>query len=180
MAIVYEKYSYEDYKLWEGNWELIDGVAYAMAPNPVKRHQNLSVRIAGMLENFMENCQECEVLVEEDYKIDEFTILKPDISVVCNDKNPNYISKAPEIVVEIISPSTAYRDENIKFNLYEKEGVKYYVIVYPDELKAKIYKLINFKYVKIGDFFEEEFLFEDIKCNPKIDFFKIFKRYKNV
>ena len=83
-------------------------------------------------------------------------------------------------MIEIISASTAYRDEKIKFELYEKEKVKYYIIVYPGELKAKVYKLIDFKYTKLGDFFEETIEFNDIKCNPKIDFYKVFKRYKNV
>ena len=35
-------YTYDDYKIWEGRWELIDGVAYAMAPSPIFKHQNIS------------------------------------------------------------------------------------------------------------------------------------------
>jgi len=46
MALNYiEYYTYEDYKRWEGDWELIEGMPYSMAPAPFKRHQNLSLKI---------------------------------------------------------------------------------------------------------------------------------------
>ena len=38
-------YTYDDYKLWEGNWELINGIAVAMSPAPVRKHQGLAVEI---------------------------------------------------------------------------------------------------------------------------------------
>jgi len=179
MALNYiEYYTYEDYKRWEGDWELIEGVPYAMAPAHFKRHQNLSVKISTQFENQLENCEICEVLIEEDYKISEGTILRPDISIVCNDKNPNFISIAPEIVVEIISPSTAKRDEIVKFSLYEFERVKYYVLIYPNELKAKIFKHNGEKYIKEGDFLDGVYEFETSCGKVKLDFTKAFKRYR--
>ena len=171
-------YTYEDYKYWEGDWELINGFPYAMAPAPVRRHQNLNVKIASQLEEVLEECLECEVLIEEDYKIDDSTILRPDIAVSCNDDNEFYISKAPEIVVEIVSPSTKLRDENLKFGIYEREKVNYYVIVYPDELKAKVFKHNGERFVKEGVFEKEVYNFEDMTCFAKIDFERVFKRFR--
>ena len=173
-----EHYTYEDYKQWEGDWELIDGQAYAMAPAPIKRHQSLTARISAQLVEAYEECQECEVLIEEDYIVDVDTVLRPDIAVVCNDFDPNYITKAPEIIVEIVSPKTALRDEKIKFALYERERVKYYILVYPDTLKAKIYRHNGERYIKEGDFFDQIYFFEDILCKPNIDFAKVFRKYK--
>ena len=172
-------YTYEDYKHWQGDWELIDGFAYAMAPAPVRKHQNLNVKIATQLEESLEECLECEVLVEEDYKIDDYTVLRPDIAVVCNDDNENYISKAPEIVVEIISPATKLRDENLKFFIYERERVKYYVLVYPNELKAKIFKHNGEKFINQGVFTDKTYEFKDNTCYAKIDFQRVFKRWLN-
>ncbi|GAB6045666.1 hypothetical protein JCM11957_12640 [Caminibacter profundus] len=181
MAIVYiEHYTYEDYKKWKGDWELIGGMPYAMAPAPAKRHQLLSSAIVTQFYTQLENCINCEVLIEEDYKISEDTILRPDISVVCNDLNPNFISKAPEIIVEIISPSTAKRDEKLKFSIYEFEKVKYYILVYPDELKAKIFKHNDEKYIKEGDFLTQTYEFNTSCGKVKLDFERAFRRYRNI
>jgi len=176
-AIAYQEYyTYEDFKNWEGDWELIGGVAYAMAPSPLKIHQSLNARIVAQLVESFEECEECEVLVEEDYKIAEETVVRPDISVVCNDENEIYIAKAPLIIVEIISPKTARRDEVVKFSLYEAERVKYYILVYPDDLRAKVYKHNGIKFVKEGDYTKETYYFEE--CGAKIDFKRVFKRYR--
>jgi len=180
MALAYiEHYTYEDYKHWEGDWELIYGIPYAMAPAPVKKHQMISGAIFSQFHTQLEDCRKCEVLIEEDYKITNDTILKPDVAVVCNDLNPKYISKAPEIVVEVISPSTAKRDEALKFSIYEFERVQYYILVYPDELKAKIFKHSGEKYIKVGDFLEEIYEFDTNCGKVKLDFNRVFKRFRD-
>jgi Uma2 family endonuclease len=64
--------------------------------------------------------------------------LKPDVVLICDEPNDQYITSTPEIVVEIISQSSAKRDEVSKLEIYEREKVPYYIIVYPDDCKAKI------------------------------------------
>jgi Uma2 family endonuclease len=88
----------------------------------------------------------------------------------------DYITKAPSLIFEIISPSSAKRDEQLKFELYEKEGVKYYTIVYPNNKIAKVYKLKDGKYIKEGDFFNEKYTFEINNCNIDFDFDFIWKK----
>ena len=171
-----EYYTYEDYKLWEGDWELIYGQAIAMAPAPVINHQILMVSISTQFYNQLEECEECIVLAEEDWKISDDTVVKPDVVVVCGNKSDKYISKAPEIVVEIVSQSTAKRDEKIKFKLYEDEKAKYYILVYPEDKKAKIYKLEGNKFEKEGDFFDEVYEFKNISCKVSLDFKRVFKK----
>ncbi len=173
------KYTYDDYKKWEGDWELIEGVAVSMAPSPTRVHQNIAKEILIELNKSIEKngCEECEVIYEIDWKVCEDTVLKPDIVFTCNENSETYLIKTPKIVVEVVSPSTAKKDEVIKFEIYEKEGVDYYILVYPNDLKAKVYQLIDGKYVKVGDFIKEKLKFKDLDCDVEIDFDKIFKKF---
>ena len=154
-----EYYTYDDYIHWEGKWELIGGSPMAMAPSPVINHQAIAGKILNELINSIGDCERCLVLGEEDWKISNDTILKPDVVLICDELNDKYITKAPEIVVEVISKNSAKRDEVFKFEIYESEKVLYYIIVYPDDCKAKLYRLENGKYSKQGDFFKESYEF---------------------
>jgi len=171
-------YSYDDYRLWEGNWELMDGIAVSMSPAPMRKHQSVASEIIYNIRTQLDDCELCEVLGEVDYKISDDTVLRPDIVLTCGETNDSYLTKAPEIIVEIISKSTAKRDENYKFEMYEKEKVKYYIIVYPDDLKAKVFKLDGKLYDKQGDFLKESYEFKETTCNITINFEKVFKRFR--
>ena len=171
-------YTYADYKGWEGKWELYDGYPISMSPSPIISHQAIAFELARELGNNIEECDRCLVLCEEDWKLSDDTVLRPDVVLICDEPHDAYITKAPEIVVEVISKSTAKRDENYKFDMYEKEKVKYYIIVYPDDLKAKVYKLKDTKYDKQGDFSKESYEFEETLCKASIDFDKVFKRFR--
>ena len=172
-------YSYEDYKEWEGEWEVIDGIAYAMAPAPMKRHQMLVGYIFSEIVSNIGVCPQCEVLINSDWKLNSTTILKPDVAVVCDDANERYIAKTPEIIFEVISPSTAQKDEGLKFSIYAKEGVTYYVLIYPNDLVAKVYKNYDFEFKKVAEFDTETLAFLEIKCPFSFDFSAIFSRFRD-
>jgi Uma2 family endonuclease len=172
-------YTYDDYCNWEGEWELIDGIAVSMSPAPVKKHQRLAGEIFILLNNTInQECSECEILYEVDWKVNEGTVLRPDIVLACDDEHEAYLTKAPKIIVEILSPNTAKKDETVKFDIYEAEGVQYYILVYPNDLKAKVYSLKDGKYLKVGDYTHEILQFDDIKCNISLDFEKVFKKFR--
>ena len=171
-------YTYKDYQQWDGNWELFDGVPLAMSPAPTLTHQRLQSEIIRLLGNQLEECQQCQVLGEVDYKISEETVVRPDVVVTCGETGEAYLTKAPEIIVEILSPSTIKRDEVFKFDLYEKERVLYYILVYPNDLKAKLYKLDGKSYLKQGDFLNQSYTFEDLPCPISLDFEKVFQRFR--
>lgn len=173
-----EYYTYDDYTKWEGKWELIRGIPLAMSPSPMINHQVIAGLIITQISNQIEECERCMVLGEEDWKLSDDTVLKPDVVMICDEPNDAYITKAPEIIVEVISKTTAKRDEKTKFEIYEKEKVKYYIIVYPDDLKAKVYRLIDGTYDKQGDFSKERYDFTDTLCPVSIDFEKVFKRFR--
>lgn len=80
------RYTYEDYKEWEGRWEVISGVAYAMSPTPDLRHQRISQRIAYELGKTFENYERCKVYLPVDWVITEDTIVQPDNLVVCDEE----------------------------------------------------------------------------------------------
>ncbi len=171
-------YRYDDYIQWEGDWELIEGIAYAMSPSPIFKHQAISSLFIQSIGESLKNCKKCMVLSEMDYKLADDTILRPDIALVCGQNRGSYIKKAPELIVEIVSKSSLTKDEKIKFSLYQAEKVKYYVLVYPEDLKAKIYELKDGKYEKILDMLEGSFDFKNLNCDAKIDFYFVFERFK--
>lgn len=171
-------YTYDEYKLWEGSWELIGGVAYAMSPAPMIKHQSISNNIAWELKNILQNCKICQALLPIDWRISNDTVLQPDNSVICHKpQNEAYITKAPKIIFEVLSKSTAKKDTGIKFEIYEKEGVEYYIIVDPDENMAKVYRLHEGRYVKMADATDEKIEFELKECAKTIafDFSKIWQ-----
>ncbi len=179
MGAVYaiETYTYEDYKLWKGDWELIDGMPLSMSPSPIKDHQNISMAISNALYDEVKECDECDVVYELDYIVDNENVLRPDIALICHEDS-DYIRKAPKIIVEIVSDSTAKRDEKVKYEIYEKEKVLYYVLVYPKTLDAKIYKLEGNVYQKQGVFTKEKYHFDEFECDVEVDFKEVFKKFR--
>ena len=172
-------YNYTDYLSWEGEWELIDGLPVSMAPAPMRIHQRLAAEIFMALnQGWEDDCEVCEILYETDWKVSEETLLRPDIVLACEDEHEAYLSKAPKMIVEILSPSTAKKDETIKFDIYQSEGVQYYILVYPDDLKAKVYSLKEGRYVKVGDYTHEVLDFDDIDCEMSVDFAQVFKKFR--
>jgi len=167
-------YTYDDYKNWEGKWELIDGIPYAKSPAPSVKHQMISNNIAWQLKEVLKNCKECKALLPVDWKISEDTVVQPDNLVICYplDDKP-YIIKSPSLIFEVVSKLTSYKDEKVKFEIYEREGVKYYVIVYPEEKIAKVFELKNGRYSKLVDVTDEKVNFELKNCKIQFDFSKI-------
>ena len=56
--------------------------------------------------------------------------------------------------------------------------MKYYILVYPNDLRAKVYKLEGSKYDKQGDFLQESYEFEETTCKVSLDFERVFKRFR--
>lgn len=80
-----------------------------------------------------------------DWKVTEDTVMQPDNLVVCYKATGKYISKAPSVIFEILSKSTTQKDTHLKYELYEKEGVLFYIIVDPEDEVAKVNGLGNGK-----------------------------------
>ena len=145
--LIKEHYTVDDYEQWEGKWELIEGTAYAMSPAAIGKHQWVAGRIVSFLNKLLEECNKCFVVSEAEWRLSRDTILRPDVMVMCGEL-VNYFSDRPEIVFEVISPSTRLRDEITKKELYRLYKVPYYALVYIDEERVEFFRLENGEYRK--------------------------------
>ena len=156
-----KRYSYADYLLWDGDkrYELFDGKVEFLAPAPLVRHQRVSRDLFKFFNDFLFDKQPCEVFYapfdvrlpkKQKLRDDEqiFTVVQPDIVVICD---PEKIDERgcigpPDLVVEILSPSTSKKDVDDKFRIYENSGVKEYWLVHPDEKTLTVFILKSGKY----------------------------------
>ena len=69
-------YTVTEWEKWEGKWELIEGIAYAMAPMPSIKHQRINGKVYKQFDDLLENCAECEALLPVNFKIDKHNVLQ--------------------------------------------------------------------------------------------------------
>lgn len=129
------EYSFEDYELWEGDWELWDGVPVSMSPSPTPRHQLVSGNLFTALKTAVDQNVSCDcfVLYETDWRIGTNTVVRPDIAVLCDGLPNTFIDYAPSLIIEVLSPSTADKDRTAKRQLYQEQGVGVYLLADPDK-----------------------------------------------
>jgi Uma2 family endonuclease len=155
-------YTYEDWTRWEGQWELIEGYPFAMSPAPTPSHQRVCAKMISRLEQALESshCKNCQVYNFIDYKIQDDTILQPDILIVCGEIQKKYLDFSPALVVEILSPATALKDRHTKYEIYQQQGVNYYLIVDIEKKTIEAYQLKNKSYHLLPNDSSYEFLLE--------------------
>ena len=147
-------YTIEDWQTWEGRWELINGVAYDMTPSPSTDHQGISSNLHIAIGNALIEAKhkagggDCKVFAAPTDVFFHSGVVIPDLLVVCD---PAKISKrgiegAPDLVVEILSPSTASKDTVRKRWVYEAAGVPEYLIVDPEERVGLLLRLEGGRY----------------------------------
>jgi Uma2 family endonuclease len=151
------KYTYADYLTWADDKmrELLNGFVRLMSPAPALKHAVVSRRLAYDFIHYIErNGGDCQVFYAPfdvrfpsapdntaDDQID--TVVQPDICVVCDASklSERGCLGAPDMVVEIISPSSMRYDLKEKFNIYEAGGVKEYWVVSPKEKGINVFIL---------------------------------------
>lgn len=175
IAQILPHYTKEDWDGWEGKWEIIYGVPYAMSPAPIPKHQFVTSNLNIEFGLSLKKCNRCKVYHPIDYLLADDTILQPDVLIVCKKIEKKYLDFAPALVVEILSTSTALKDRHTKYGLYEKHGVKYYLIVSPVTEQIEVYELIEGEYVKQaeGHDFTFDFTFPEGGCAASINFSEI-------
>jgi Uma2 family endonuclease len=145
-------FTYADYKEWEldegERFEIIYGEAYAMAA-PNARHQEILGGLFNQFYNYLQD-KPCKVYpapydVRLFYKEDESddTVVQPDITVVCDEKKRGHegCRGAPDLVIEILSPSNTAIEMERKLKLYQEAGVREYWIVDPENNGVTVYRL---------------------------------------
>ena len=171
-------YTYDDYVQWEGRWEIINGIPYAMAPAPGIKHQEISSNINGQLYRLLKDCRNCTALLPVDWQISEDTVVQPDNLVICDEIPDNRkLLMPPVLVFEVLSPATEKKDRGLKFELYRGAGVKYYCIVDPAGKSAAAYALRDGKYKKMEFYPEGKVVFDLGPCFIHFDFNEVLDIY---
>jgi Uma2 family endonuclease len=147
------EYTYADLLAWDDGvrYELYGGHPVALA-SPSDVHQEISGEIYFQIRNFLSG-KPCKIyyapfdvrLFQENGERPENvdTVVQPDLLVVCD---PGKVDRrgvhgAPDLVIEILSDSTRRNDRLVKYNLYQRAGVREYWIVDPDSRVVSVYTL---------------------------------------
>lgn len=179
-------YTYAQYKNWpeDESWELIRGVAYNMSPAPGLAHQKVSGEISRQIANYLDG-KTCSVFTapfdvflpeKSETEKTTSTIVQPDISIICDNEklSEKGCTGAPNIVLEIISPSGASRDHIVKRRLYEYHGVVEFWIIHPVDRIVWKYILTNHQYGKPEIFDHNDKPSFDLFPDLNIDLYKVF------
>jgi len=161
------RFTYEDYVLLpdDRRYEVIDGELY-LTPAPTPYHQIVSRRIERLLEDHVDKAK-LGIVIDApcDVVLSQFDVLQPDIFFVSSGRlaviGEKYISDAPDLVVEVLSPGTRKRDRFIKAKRYARFGVREMWIVDPDKKTVGVH-------VGAGDAFRREALYagDDVVRSP--------------
>jgi Uma2 family endonuclease len=148
-------YTYADFLEWDESerYEIIDGMAVKM-PAPVTSHQIILVEMLYQIRHFLRTgtakvfVAPYSVRLRPKQDLSDDTVLEPDIIVICD---PSRIDQrgcngAPDMVVEILSPSTAHYDRGVKLRKYLEAGVREYWIADPDAKSLAKHLLENGAY----------------------------------
>lgn len=181
-------YTYRDYLNWPADkrLELIQGVVHDMGPAPSRRHQEISGELFYQLKAYLRG-KPCEVYgapfdvrlpQSEEENEDIQTVVQPDLVVVCDRSKLDDAGclGAPDLIIEIISPSTVALDYITKLSLYEKNKVKEYWIVHPIDKTVMVFKLKeDHKYDKPDIYAEEAQIEVGIFADLEIDLKAVFE-----
>lgn len=164
------RYTYQDYKLWKDDWELIGGYPYSLMPAARFSHNVVQTNAVQQSRNAIQsdgNCN-CWVVSKFDWKIDDKTVVKPDMMIICNRPKEQFLEFPPAFVLEILSQSSRTKDRGVKFKLYEEQGVKFYLMADYDQKKVEVYELLDNKYREV----KKSNLILDSNCEISFEFDK--------
>ncbi|MDL2305570.1 Uma2 family endonuclease [Bacteroides sp. OttesenSCG-928-D19] len=151
-----KRYTYANYLTWldDKRRELLDGFVHLMSPAPTLTHAQVSGNVFVSFRSYIKkNKGKCKAFTAPfdvrlpnskeaaDDKI--YTVVQPDICIICDESKLDMRGclGAPDMIVEILSPSTQKYDLNDKFNIYEASGVKEYWVISPKEKAVNVFIL---------------------------------------
>ena len=130
-----DKYTYKDYLGWpdDERWEIIGGEAYAMTPAPGTTHQGISMTLSGIFFAALKGKACVPFAAPCDVVLSDSDVVQPDLLVVCDPAKitEKCVAGAPDLIIEILSPSSAAHDLRDKRFLYELHGVQEYIVIDP-------------------------------------------------
>ena len=163
-------WTYEDYARLPDNgfrYEVIRGELH-MSPSPTPKHQNAVSRLSMRMYQFVEEHKLGELFVSPiDVIIENLaTPVQPDLLFIRQDNldiiKEKYIEGVPDLIVEVLSPSTARYDRQQKFNLYVEAGVTEYWLIDPVARLVDVYVLRGAAYAHLGQFGSEDTVHSEV------------------
>jgi len=142
-------------------YEIIDGVLF-MVPPPAIKHQSSSISLVVKMYNHADKYDLGKVLEAPcGVQLPKQPVpVEPDILFIKKERlniiGENYVEGAPDLIVEILSPSNPNYDRQTKFNLYQQSGVKEYWLVDYRSKTVEIFNLIANRYLLSGQYGEGE------------------------
>ena len=135
----------------ERPYEILDGEVYMMS-SPSMNHMRINGNLHNIFSQYLKG-KTCESFINSNVYFNEEDHVIPDEMIVCNPNiiDDNAIRGVPDLIVEILSKSTANQDRNKKFQKYEKYGVKEYWIVDQYMKRVEVFHLVNGKFVRFCD-----------------------------
>ena len=186
-------YSFADYLTWQfqERVELIKGKLFKMAM-PSEKHQRVSSNLHGLFWSYLRGKQ-CQVYHPPfDVRLEKpphlrklkdksiFTVIQPDITVVCDMSKVDSkgCDGAPDLIIEILSPSTGSKDVKDKKAVYEFAEVPEYWIVHPNDQTVIVYLLNEQKkYVIDNVYTSNDIIKVSIFDDLDIDLTDVFEDY---
>jgi Uma2 family endonuclease len=152
-------FTYKDYLDWEGpeRYQLINGEVFSMA-SPTVEHQAILMELSTQFNIWLRG-KPCRVFAapldvrlfpEEDNSDD--TVVQPDLLVVCDKTklSKGSVDGPPDIVIEIVSPSTTKKELFLKFEAYLNAGVREYWVIEPEQKKTQVHIYENGHFLSYG------------------------------
>lgn len=183
-----KQYTYSDYLLFrfQERVELIKGRILKISPAPSSTHQKISQNLNYIIYGYFKQ-QKCNVFVAPfDVRLPiesakrNSTVVQPDLCVICDENklDERGCNGAPELIVEILSPSNSKHDIDTKFNLYQESGVLEYWMVEPAEKMVLVYTLRDGIYIGLRPFSEGQIITSPLFPDLKIEVGEVFENIK--
>ena len=168
----FPRYTYNDYKNWKEDWELVNGYPLQILPMTVKKSKVLSNLVAqsfNCVEKFLST--KYSAIMKLDWIINNDNVVRPDVMIVCGNPKSEFLEMPPVLVIEILSSSNSKTDRVIKFQLYQENGVQFYLMVDPLKEKVEVFELIDNRYKQV----EKQSFQIDRNCEIDFDFERLWK-----
>jgi len=185
-TVSYDKlYTYADYLKFDFDYmvELIKGRLYKMSPAPHPNHQKISLGLTLSLGTYLEDkpCQLFHapldvILPIKNKKLDSVTtVVQPDLCIICDLEKITDAGcvGAPDLVIEILSPSTAKKDMKDKYEIYEEAGVKEYWIVSLDYKYVQVFLLEDSRYGRAQIYNHEDIVSPSMFPDLEVDLSRV-------
>jgi Uma2 family endonuclease len=179
-AEVAKKLTWEDIKNLpeEGKTELVEGKLY-MSPTAGSPHQRIGTRLSGRILTFVEDNDLGEFFGRDVHVIfDEHNHFEPDLCFIAKQRlgiiQGPIISGPPDLIIEIISESNRAHDTKLKFDYYERYGVREYWLVDPREQSIAVYVLNDGRYELLGEYRAGEVVQTRVLAGLELDPARVF------